>query len=98
MKIGILVGRTPGDSTAPSEVLGSPAPYREALAIYREAISDPEVCGKYAALELWTRAGIAKKRKLSGVAAPVVEEAAPAPRKKVTKKAAPKKAAPTEEK
>jgi|DEB0MinimDraft_4_1074332.scaffolds.fasta_scaffold142598_1 hypothetical protein len=98
MKIGIIVAELPGDDPAGLEVIGQPAPYRAALDTYGELINDPEVAAKYTGISLWTRHGVAKKRKLKGAASvAAAAEPAPAPekkeREKTSKKAAPKKRA-----
>jgi|DEB0MinimDraft_4_1074332.scaffolds.fasta_scaffold01887_5 hypothetical protein len=83
MKLGQIIAILPGDSRASCVALGDPAPYRVALEAFNEAVADPGNAGKYASIELWTRTGVAKKRKLPKADKPA--------RKQSTKKAAPSK-------
>ena len=81
MKIGIVFANLPGADPSALEMIGQPAPYRDALDTYSAAIADPEVAAKYSGIALWTKTGIAKKRKLRGVVPVPVEEKKPVSKK-----------------
>lgn len=89
MTLGIVIVKE--SPAGPFVALGDPRPYSEAKGDFVAVANDSGNVGKYAEVQLWTKDGIRKRRKLP---APVLSPESVAEVKKApSKKAASKKAA-----